>query len=280
MSTKFYIHQLFNNKMLVLEDGIFSVEELESSTPDCVFTAGNKTYRGQDNIISAILGYQLESSTDFMKEVETWDSMSFNDFKLKVQANNIGGGCPDRVKLIASDALENNIDYIQAMFKHILPSRYIDNSCALPSSTDILDEYKTLIALNWHCKYNKPNNKFKNNIIMYLGVRDFTDEYVDFLRDVLSICAKDVYKSIFKYFSIITTANGSSAILLIDSYSSNADIEYFYASISGVDLADGYIDVTDTEEGYEVSFVCTDKSLESFYATKKPLNINVKHYIV
>lgn len=274
---KFYLHQLRDGKMLVFEDGKITVEETGYPLPDCVLPVGSREYKGQEKILSAILGYPIESHSDFANIVENFEEMSFDDFKIKIQSENIGGGCPQRIQVIAKDCITSNISYIQSTFKHLIPDRFTDDSCSLPETQDIVDEYGDILS-SWKYMVNNPNQVFRNNIIMYLGVRHFTEKHIELLRDAYEICVHPDLKNLFSYISVITSENGISAILLLDSVSNNVDLEYFYATISGVDLSDGNIVVEDTEDGVDISFNCVELSLEKFYKSKKHFWGSVKHY--
>lgn len=276
--SKFYIHQLLDGEMLVFEDCSISKESTGYPLPDCSILVGSKEYKGQEQVIRALLGYPIESHSDFAKVFSSIDKMDYDSFKLKVQSENIGGGCPERIQIIARDCIDNGIDYVQSIFKHLLPEQFINSDCILPESSDIIEEYNNIIYQNLICKVNKPNSKFRNNIIMYLGIKHFSDKYIELFKDVLSICIRQEYSDIFKYISVITAENGVSAILVADSVLCNIDLEYFYSTIAGIDLADGIIIVTDTEEGIEVSFNCVDKSLSDYYKDKKPFMGSVKHF--
>lgn len=274
---KFYLHQLRNGKMLVFEDGIIKVEETGYPLPDCVLPVGSKEYKGQEKILAAILGYSIESHSEFANIMENFEEMTFDEFKLKVQAENIGGGCPQRIQIIARDCTVSNISYIQSTFKHLIPDRFTDDSCILPETQDIIDEYGDILS-SWKYLVNNPNQVFRNNIIMYLGVRHFTKKHIDLLRDAYAICVHPDLKGLFMYISVITSENGTSAILLLDSVSNNVDLEYFYATISGVDLSDGNIIVEDTEDEVDISFNCVEPKLEKFYSSTKHFRGSVKHF--
>lgn len=275
---KYYIHQLKDGKMLVLDGDTVRVEETGYPIPDCRLSAGSNVYKGQVEVMRAILGYSIEDHSAITEAFSSTEEITYNDFKLKIQSEDIGGGCPKRIQLVARDCTENGISYIQSLFKHKLPEKYLASSCELPCDKDLFEKYTGVVGSNWECKSNFPNQSFLNNIIMYLGVRSFGEKHLDFFKDLKKCCMAQEYKEIFRYLSVITAENGVSAVLLLDSVMSGVDLEYFYSVISKVDLADGNIVIEATEEGVEVSFLCLDESLVDYYKRTKPFRGRVAHY--
>lgn len=265
---KFYIHQLRDGKMLVLEDEIIKIEDTGYPLPVCSLTVGDKEYKGQERILKVILGYSIDSTVDFINMFINFDEMHLNNFKLKVQSENIGGGCPSFIQKIAKSCIEENIDWIQASFKYLIPKYYLKDNYILPTSQGIMDEYGDLVQRVKPCKVNNPNTIFKNNIVMWLGLRGDVEKYIRLFKDCLDCLADDFYIDILKYITVITAENGTNAVLFLDSVQGSVDLEYFYSKVIGVDLSESVIEVTDTTEGIEIS---CDTSEKVFKGT-------VKHY--
>lgn len=265
---KSYIHQLRDGKMLVLEDSIIKVEETGYPLPACSFKLGDKEFKGQEKVLKLIMGYSFDLVKDFIDYALTIEELSLDEFKLKVQSENIGGGCPSFIQKIAKNCIEENIDWTQSSFKHLIPNYYLKDNYILPSSQDIIDEYGDLIQRVKPCKVNNPNSIFKNNIIMWLGLRGDVEKYISLFKDCLDCLADDFYIDVLKYITVITAENGTNAVLFLDSVQGSVDLEYFYSKIIGVDLSESVIEVTDTTEGIEIS---CDTSEKVFKGT-------VKHY--
>lgn len=265
---KFYIHQLRDGKMLVLEDEIIKIEDTGYPLPVCSLTVGDKEYKGQEKILKVILGYSIDSTIDFINMFINFDEMHLNNFKLKVQSENIGGGCPSFIQKIAKSCIEENIDWTQASFKYLIPQYYLKDNYILPTSQDIMDEYGDLVQRVKPCKVNNPNTIFKNNIVMWLGLHGDVEKYIRLFKDCLDCLADDFYIDILKYITVITAENGTNAVLFLDSVQGSVDLEYFYSKVIGIDLSESVIEVTDTTEGIEIS---CDTSEKVFRGT-------VKHY--
>ena len=257
---KFYILQLKDGKMLVFEDGMFFVEETGYPLPDCSLPVGNKTLTKQADILKAILGYEPDDIVPIMEYASSIENkVSFNDFKFKIQSENIGGNCPDKLHNMAVDILNSDLTFTQVAFKYILPSYLISDSCILPSEEDILEEYSDLIKLPWNYKVNRPNHKFRNNIIMFGGIKYITERHIE-------------------YISLISAENGTGAIILSDSITDNVDAEYFYVKATRVDLGDGFIKTNIDDETIDISFECTDSILKDYYKSKRDFHGIIKRF--
>lgn len=276
---KFYILQLKDGKMLVFENGMFFVEETGYPLPDCSLPVGNKTLTKQADILKAILGYEPNDIISIMEyALSIEDKISFNDFKFKIQSENIGGNCPDKLHNMAVDILNSDLTFTQVAFKYILPSYLISDSCILPSEEDILEEYSDLIKLPWNFKVNRPNHKFRNNIIMFGGIKYITERHIEFIKDVYAICVRPEEKDHLNYISLISAENGTGAIILSDSITNNVDAEYFYVKATGVDLGDGFIKTNIDGETIDISFECTDSSLKDYYKSKRDFHGIIKRF--
>lgn len=276
---KFYILQLKDGKMLAFEDGMFFIEETGYPLPDCNLPVGNKTLTKQADILKAILGYEPDDIVPIMEYASSIEGkISFNDFKFKIQSENIGGNCPDKLHNMAVDILNSDLTFTQVAFKYILPSYLISDSCILPSEDDILEEYSDLIKLPWNCKVNKPNHKFRNNIIMFGGIKYITERHIEFIKDVYAICVRPEEKDHLNYISLISAENGTGAIILSDSITNNVDAEYFYVKVTGVDLGDGFIKTNIDGETIDISFECTDSSFKDYYKSKRAFHGIIKRF--
>ena len=274
---KFYIHQLRNGKMLVFEDNLFSIEETGYPLPDCSLTVNGRKYDNQADIFKVIMGYVPENDLEFIEFLEQIEPMDFDTFKYTVQSKNIGGGCSQKITKIAIEILENGLTFNQAVFKHTIPDRFLNDECILPSDEDIVNEYGDLLGLSWNNRVNKPNSIFRNNILMFTGVKNISDKHIEFIKDLINICMSSLAKEQFKYLTTITAENGIGAIILIDSVTNNADFEYFYTKITGVSLSDGIIRVVTADDTLKLSFE-SEEDLKEYYKNIKSFNGTFKRY--
>lgn len=245
---KSYIYQLSGGKMLVFQDGWVGVETTGYPLPDCSLKVGDKTLRGQNAVMRAILGYDVDDAQSFAQAVSNIQPMLFDDFKNKVISENIGGGCPVRVQAIQS-AVRGGLSRNLALFKYVLPVGIVNESCSLPSEVDLVEEYSSLLNVNWVVHTNTPNWKFKNNIIMLTGCRAVTDKHIEFIKDVVAICMVPYERNKYRYLSAITLQNGNGALILTDSYIGNSDLAYLYQRVTFADLSVGKIDGTVDKDG-------------------------------
>lgn len=272
--SKFYLHQLLDGKMLVYEDDIIKVEDTGYPLPNCSLPVGAKTYTNQDEIIRLVLGYSIEDSRSFIETIKDIEPMSLLEFKLMCQAQDIGGGCPDKLHEIALLVTEKSVSYNWAVASKILPACYCDE--ILDEDSDFLSKYSSLLKLHWRFKVNKPNYIFQNNIIMFTGIHEPSDKHIEFIRDLRNIFMSEDVKPRFNYISLIKANNGVGAILLIDSISDNCDMEYFYSHIAGVALEDGKINTEIHDDCVSISFECLDDSLKGYYSNSKVFNGHIK----
>lgn len=227
--------------MLVYQDGWVGVEHTGYPLPDCTLPVANGTLRGQENILRAILGYDLNDTQSFVSKVSRIQPMTYDAFRRKIILEEIGGGCPKWIKTVTETGEDSKLSHNQARFKYLLPISCVNPSCALPSDEDITAEYGELLGYNWNTRQNEPNWRFRNNIILFTGCREVTDKHIDMIKDVVAICMRDSEKSKYKYVSGVTLSNGNGAIMLLDSYIGNCDIAYLYQSVTSADLSAGRI---------------------------------------
>lgn len=269
---KGYLCQLSGGKMLVFQNGWVGVEQVGYPLPDCVLEVGGVKYRGQSSVLRAILGYDIEDVVSFAKIVSGIEPMKYLDFKRKVIFEDIGGGCPERLKKAISDT---SLGFNQAMFKYILPDDMLDAGCLMPTEEDMEEEYSNLLALDWSVHHNEPNWRFRNNILMFTGCGEVTDRVLSFVEDLESICLAESERVKYRYISGITLSNGKGAVLLLDSYAGNCDVSYLYWKVTGCDLSEGRIITSCAEDGavmayYKVGDV-KRKPLLKGVVTRKPL---------
>lgn len=260
---KSYICQLSGGRMLVFQDGWVGVETTGYPLPDCTLVVGGRTLRGQQDVMRAILGYDVEDWQAFSSAVADIQPMVFDSFKYKVLLENIGGGCPKRVREVFIAEHDMGLSKNQALFKYLLPRSCVDELCQLPSEHDLIDEYADMLRINWATHQNIPNWKFRNNILMFTGCREVTDKHIAFIRDVVQICMKESEKAKYRYISGITLSNGNGAIVLIDSYIGHWDVAYLYQKVTSVDLSVGQIEGSVEQDGsVSMHFVCADKAVK------------------
>ena len=56
-----------------------------------------------------------------------------------------------------------------------------------------LTDFKDLLYKNWNYTMTDPSKKssrFRGNILMYSGIRDFSEKYIDFIKLLLNNCCK------------------------------------------------------------------------------------------
>lgn len=270
---KFYIHQLNNGKMLVFEDNMFKIEETGYPYPDCAFPLGTKIESNQEKILELILGYPIENPLEFVKVVSTFKPMSLEDFKLKIQSENIGKGCPERLQTIANTII-NGESWEIAFLMSIFPKYMLKPNLSIPD--EFVEKYKSLLYYEWKLFENRHNSIFKNNILMFLGIGKITDLHLNFVKDLYEHFLNDSYKDLYKYLSVIKNEHEKGCIVLIDSTIGDTDIEYFYSKIAGLNLRDGYIDIQIDEEKFEASFVCTESYRENYYKEKKSIRGSIE----
>lgn len=271
---KCYICQLKDGKMLVFEDNQIKVEETGYPLPDCRLQIGDKVLNNKTDIMKAILGYEIEDFAPFVEFCQDLEPMSYNDFKLRVYKENFNDECPEKLHLIGVDVIDFGFTYEEALFRHILPTKFINMNDDLSD----ISAYKDLIYKNWNYSITDPTKKssrFKGNILMYSGIRNFDERYVDFIKLLLNNCCSVNY---FHHLTTITTHSGITCMILSDCISKDEDFQYFYSKIAGVDLFDGFVDVEVINDTVELCFCCTDKLQESFYKGKKPITCSFKRY--
>lgn len=271
---KFYIFQLKDGKMLVFENNEIKIEETGYPLPDCRLQIGSKVLNSKVDIMKAILGYEIEDFSAFVEFAQDLEPIPYNEFKLKVYRDEIGGNCPEKLHEIGVDVIDLGFTYEEALFRHILPLKFLNMNKELPD----LSEYKDLLYKNWNYSLTDPSkrsSRFKGNILMYSGIRDFNEKYIEFIKLLLSSCNSVDY---FHHLTTITTKSGITCLLLSDCISRDEDFQYFYSKIAGVDLFDGFIDVEVVENDVELCFCCEDDSQKAFYRNKKPFRGSFKRY--
>lgn len=246
---KQYIYQLSGGAMLVFQDGWVGVEAHGYPLPDCSMRVGGRVYKGQNNVMRMILGYDIENPQAFIAAVMKFDPMTFEDFKYKVLSENIGGACPDRLREACIASRHGGLTKNQALFKYVLPKQCVSDVCSVPSDSELTDEYADLLGVNWVAHQNVPNWKFRNNILLLTGCREVTDRHIDFVKDVISFCMSPSERGKYRYISGITLSNGNGAIVLIDSYIDNVDVAYLYQRVTGADLSVGKVLVNVEADG-------------------------------
>lgn len=240
--SKNYIYQLSGGKMLVFQDGWVGVEETGYPLPDCALTVNGKVLKKQQDIMRAILGYDVENAQAFASYVAGIQPMLFDEFKHKIIIENIGGGCSQRMQAIQRAVHDQKLARNVALFKYTLPLACIDEDCILPAEDALVEEYGDILNTNWVTHVNTPNWKFKNNLIMLTGCREVTDKHIAFAQDVAAICMLHTEKLKYHYLCGVTLSNGNGAIILTDSYINNCDLAYLYQKVTGADLSVGKID--------------------------------------
>ena len=238
---KQYIYQLSGGAMLVFQDGWVGVEAHGYPLPDCSMQVGGRLYKGQNNVMRMILGYDIENPQVFIAAAMKFDPMRFDDFKYKVMSENIGGGCPARLRDALIDAHDSGLSKNLSLFKHILPRQCVAEVCGLPNEERLVADFGDMLRINWVAHQNVPNWKFRNNIILLTGCREVTDKHIAFIKSVARMCMKDSEKGKYKYISGITLENGNGAIVLIDSYIGHYDVAFLYQKVTGADLSVGKI---------------------------------------
>lgn len=257
---KNYIYQLAGGKMLVYQDGWFGVENTGYPLPDCSLHVGNMTFTKKDDILRAILGYDITDIPSFVATVSTFEPMVYEDFKYKVQMENIGGGCSKKLQKIAVATHDMGLSTAQAVFKYILPVSCVDEACVLPSESDLLSEYEDLLRYDWSAYVHNPDWRFRNNMILFTGIREVTQKHFEFMQDVVSICMASSERPKYRYMSGITLSNGNGAIVLTDSYIGNCDVAFLYQRVTGVDLSIGKIVATEESDAVKAHFEYVDKT--------------------
>ena len=271
---KFYISQLKDGKMLVFEDNEVRVEETGYPLPDCRLQIGDRVLNNKADILKAILGYEIEDYASFIAFTQDLEPISYNNFKLKIYRDEVGGNCPQKLHEIGVDVIDLGFTYEEALFRHILPSKFLNMNDDLSDLTD----FKDLLYKNWNYTVTDPSkrsSRFKGNILMYSGIRDFSEKYVDFIKLLLNNCCDVDY---FHHLTTVTTKSGITCIILSDCILHNEDFQYFYSKIAGVDIFDGFIDIELTKDEVELCFCCEDKNQKAFYNNKKPFKGFYKRY--
>lgn len=246
---KSYIYQLSGGKMLVFQDGWIGIEETGYPTPDCTLRVGERILRGQQLVMRAILGYDVADAQAFITEVLKFGPMKFEDFKYKILSENIGGGCPTRLRQVCIAEHTSGLSKNLALFKYILPISCVDENCWMPSEEDIVSEYADMLAIDWSSYKHIPNWRFKNNMILLTGCREVTQKHIDFIKDVVAACMLEFEKPKYHYISGITLSNGNGAIVLTDTYAGNVDAALLYQRVTGADLSVGKIVSTVDKDG-------------------------------
>lgn len=236
--SKGYLCQLAGGKMLVFQNGWVGVETVGYPLPDCSLVVGDYKYRGQCDVLRAVLGYDVADMAAFARAVAVLEPMQYSDFKKKVILGDIGGGCPERLR---KATLDTSLGFNQAMFKYILPEFMLDAGCLMPSEEDMESEYGDLLGVDWAVTYNEPNWRFRNNILLFTGCGEVNDRVLSFIEDLEAICLSGVERAKYKYISGITLSNGKGAVILTDSYAGNSDVCFLYQRVTGCDLSEGQI---------------------------------------
>lgn len=246
---KNYICQLSGGKMLVFKDGWVGVEATGYPLPDCQMVIAGCLCSGQRDVLRALFGYYIEDISAFASFSSGIEPMTFDDFKFKVMSEDIGGGCPQRLKSVIRGVRVEGLTLNQALFKYVLPVGCVDSACVLPSDAELVSEYADMLAIDWSVHVHSPDWKFRNNILLFTGCREVTNKHIEFVKDVVAICMPEVERGRYKYVSGITLSNGNGAVVLTDSYIGNSDVSFLYQKVTSADLSSGRIICSVEEDG-------------------------------
>lgn len=221
-----YIYQLGNGKMLCMNDNNqMEVIETGYPYPDCAIKMGDVIVKDQNQILRAILGYSIVDFEDFASKVLTLEPMSFMKWKLKIQSENIGGGCPLNSQRFAQYTLEGCKES-QAFYKLLIPNGCFKDDFELPTD-EWLDEHKNFFSYGF-------NTYLDEEKIVYSNLSDVSIDFLDILSDALINCCS------CRLPEYVTVVEGykTGIILFSDDISDNQDLKYIYCESMNIDMED------------------------------------------
>ena len=268
VDVKIYLCQLEDDVMLVYDGETVKPKSVGYPVPDCRLPYNDSEILGSNNILKALLSYDIKDMVAFKKAMLDLKPVSFLDFKAKVFAEDIGGGCPKRLQTVGRLIQDYKLTELGAYYCSLCP--FITNNLdvvELPSD-DYLTSHKAMITANWGIFTKVHRYGFQNNMIVYTGVRGVDDinKLSDFIKTLIKCCMDKEKLSRYKYITAFLTERGSGGVVLSDSVIDNVDMSMFYQRISGVDLKDGVVDCDFRDNDIvELTFRCTDKVYEPYY---------------
>lgn len=247
---KLYISLLPNNKVYVLEDGIFKVEDMRQPAPDCIIPLGDKLIYGTQNIFKTFLGYSISDLQAFREWLVQQEPMGFDTLIHTIHSKNITGQTKAIQQEYSTHKLKGYSDYI-CYLHSVVPDnfRYNISECDLTINLNSIEYISNNHAI------------YMNNIIVYINVTERDIENIKLLYSTLEPNFK------LNNFLELKLHNGLRVLIISDTDDIKTLLKYFYIKITNTPYADGSVKLKLENNTFKMYFK-GNPDLELYYKNR------------